>query len=87
MTGQPRPRFGLFGTEERILCAEEMDQAFQVGIWLPFSYHTSGRTYPVVYVPDGEFASGLATGLIPTLIGTQEVPEILVVGIACKPEM
>lgn len=82
MTQKPYPRFGLFNTEERILHSDSMDQAFQIGVWFPFSYGNSDQRYPVLYVPDGEFAFGLATGLIPTLIGTGEVPELMVVGIA-----
>lgn len=76
------PRFGLFNTEERLLRCDPMDHEFQIGIWLPFSYASSDRKYPVLYVPDGEFVFGLATGLIPTLIGNGEAPEMLVVGVA-----
>jgi predicted alpha/beta superfamily hydrolase len=82
VTQLSRPRFALFNTEERILHSESAGQDFQIGIWLPFGYASSDERYPVLYVPDGEFAFGLATGLIPTLIGTGEVPNMLVVGIA-----
>lgn len=76
------PRFGLFNTEERIVHSGSVGQDYQIGIWFPFSYASSDQSYPVLYVPDGEFVFGLAAGLIPTLIGTQEVPELIVVGIA-----
>jgi predicted alpha/beta superfamily hydrolase len=76
------PRFGLFNTEERIIHSDSVGQDFRIGIWFPFSYASSDQKYPVLYVPDGEFVYGLATGLIPTLIGNQEVPELIVVGIA-----
>jgi predicted alpha/beta superfamily hydrolase len=82
MTPPAPPRFGLFNTEARIIHSRSVGQDFQVGVWFPFSYAGSDRTYPVLYVPDGEFAYGVATGLIPTLIGNGEVPELLVVGIA-----
>jgi predicted alpha/beta superfamily hydrolase len=82
MTRSSYPRFGLFNTEERIIHSEEVGQDFQIGIWFPFSYAGSDRRYPVLYVPDGEFAFGLATGMVPILIGAQEVPELIVVGIA-----
>jgi predicted alpha/beta superfamily hydrolase len=82
MAGSAYPRFGLFNTEERIIHSACVGQDFQIGIWLPFSYAGSDRRYPVLYVPDGEFAFGLATGMMPILIGTQEVPELIVVGIA-----
>lgn len=76
------PRFGLFNTEAHILHSNIADQDFQIGVWFPFSYHSSNRAYPVLYVPDGEFAFPAAVGLIPTLMGAGEVPEMLVVGIA-----
>jgi predicted alpha/beta superfamily hydrolase len=82
MTQLSYPRFGLFNTEERIIHSDSVGQDFQIGVWFPFSYASSDQRYPVLYVPDGEFAFGLATGLIPTLIGTQEVPELIIVGIA-----
>jgi uncharacterized protein len=76
------PRFGLFNTEARIYHSRHTDQDYQIGVWFPFSYGSSERKYPVLYVPDGEFAFATAAGLIPTLIGTGEVPEMIVVGIA-----
>ncbi len=77
----PYPRFGLFNTEERLIHSECVGQAYQIGIWIPFSYAGSNNRYPVLYVPDAEFVFGLACGLIPTLIGTGEIPEVMVVGI------
>jgi predicted alpha/beta superfamily hydrolase len=77
------PRFGLFNTEARIYHSGCADQDFQIGVWFPFSYDSSpDRTYPVLYVPDGEYAFPVAAGLIPTLMGSGEVPEMLLVGIA-----
>ena len=82
MSPIPYPRFGLFNTEERILHSNSLDQDYQVGIWFPFSYASSDRKYPALYILDGEFAFGLATGLIPILIGAGEIPELIVVGLA-----
>lgn len=77
------PRFGLFNTEAQIFHSHCADQDFQIGVWLPFSYQVNPKQhYPVLYVPDGEYAFPLAVGLLPTLIGSGEVPEMLVVGIA-----
>lgn len=75
-------RFGLFNTVAHTLHSTVTGQDFQIGVWFPFSYHRTNRTYPVLYVPDGEFAFPAAVGLIPTLMGAGEVPEMLVVGIA-----
>jgi predicted alpha/beta superfamily hydrolase len=74
-------RFGLFNTEARIIKSTCVNEEYQIGIWLPFSFANTKQTYPVLYVTDGDYVFGLASGLIPTLIGTQEIPEILVVGI------
>jgi predicted alpha/beta superfamily hydrolase len=76
------PRFGLFNTEARIFHSNCIDQDFQIGVWFPFSYFNSERTYPVLYVPDGEYAFPVAAGLIPTLMGSGEVPEMVVVGVS-----
>jgi predicted alpha/beta superfamily hydrolase len=82
MTETSLPRFGLFNTEARVLHSTFTGQDYQVGVWFPFSYHSSDRQYPALYVPDGEFAFPAAAGLMPTLMGNGEVPEVLVVGIA-----
>ena len=76
------PRFGLFNTQERVVTSKLTGQDYQVGVWLPFSYGTTGKTYPTLYMTDGDFTFGMACGLIPTLIGSGEVPEMLVVGVA-----
>ena len=67
-------RFGFFNTEERILHSETIDQDYRIGVWFPFSYAASERTYPVLYVPDGEFSYGVDMGLIPSLIGNLGAP-------------
>ena len=82
MTETSLPRFGLFNTEARVFHSSAVDQDFQIGVWFPFSYASSDRLYPVLYVPDGEFAFPAAAGLIPTLIGNGDVPEMIVVGIS-----
>lgn len=77
-----QPQYGLFNTEERVLRSECVGQDYRIGVWFPFSYGMSDRRYPVLYVPDAEFAFGLATSLMPILIGGGEIPELLVVGIS-----
>jgi hypothetical protein len=76
-------RFGLFNTEASMIHSNCADQDFQVGVWFPFSYAAdSDRRYPVLYIPDGEFAFPAAVGLIPTMMGSGEIPEMVVVGIS-----
>ncbi len=80
---KPSPsRFGIFNTDELSIHSFCVGQDYRIGVWLPFSYPGSGQSYPVLYVPDGEFAYGLATGMAPTMIGNGEIPELLIVGIA-----
>jgi predicted alpha/beta superfamily hydrolase len=76
------PSFALYNTEARVFHSNFLNQDFQIGVWFPFSYFNSDRTYPVLFVPDGEYAFPAVVGVIPTLIGAGEVPEMLVVGIA-----
>ncbi len=73
--------FSLLNTEARIVHSACVGEEYQIGVWFPFSYASSNHTYPVLYLTDGDYTFGLATGLIPTLIGTREIPEMLVVGI------
>ncbi len=80
-TSEPT-HFKLLNTETRIISSAATGEEYQIGIWLPFSYAASDRTYPVLYLTDGEYTFGMATGLIPTLVGSGEIPEILVAGIA-----
>jgi predicted alpha/beta superfamily hydrolase len=77
------PRFSLFNTEAHIVHSICAGQDYQIGVWLPFSYASNQeQSYPVLYVPDGEYAFPVAVGLMPTLMGASEVPEMLVVGVA-----
>jgi uncharacterized protein len=76
------PLYGLFNTEARIFHSTAANQDFQIGVWFPFSYARSERAYPVLYVPDGEFAFPVVAGLIPTLMGEGAVPEMIVVGVS-----
>jgi uncharacterized protein len=76
------PSFGLFNTEARVFHSNCLNQDFQIGVWFPFSYFTSDQNFPVLFVPDGEYAFPAVVGLIPTLIGAGEAPEMLVVGIS-----
>jgi predicted alpha/beta superfamily hydrolase len=81
MPAQPLPRFGIFKTEARVIHSESVNQDYEVGVWLPFSYGVTDRAYPVLYVPDGEFVFPAVMGLMPTHMGSGAVPEMIVVGI------
>jgi predicted alpha/beta superfamily hydrolase len=74
-------RFGIFKTEARVLHSEFVHQDYEIGVWLPFSYEKTDQTYPVLYVPDGEYIYPAVMGLMPTHMGSGAVPEMIVVGI------
>jgi predicted alpha/beta superfamily hydrolase len=75
------PRTGLFGTEERTLFCQTVDREYHLSVALPESYAPSTRTYPVVYVLDGDLFFGMAAGLTPIARWCVGVPEVIIVGI------
>ncbi len=75
------PRYGIFKTEARVIHSKFVNQDYEIGVWLPFSYGNTDRTYPVLYVPDGEYIYPAVMGLMPTHMGSGAVPEMIVVGI------
>jgi predicted alpha/beta superfamily hydrolase len=81
MESSSQNRFGIFKTEARVVHSTYVNQDYEIGAWLPFSYGKTDRTYPVLYVPDGEFIYPAVMGLMPTHMGSGAVPEMIVVGI------
>ncbi len=81
MEASPNPRYGLLCTEARIIHSECVSEEYRIGIWTPYSYKSSEKSYPVLYIPDGDFAFSIAHGLIPPMLNLQEIPEMIVVGV------
>ena len=73
------PRRGLYNTEERILSSITVGQDYHLSVLLPESYSTSNKSYPVLYLLDGDAFFGLAAGSTPFF--GQGKPEVIVVGI------
>ena len=77
----PYPPVSLPNTEIRLLESSIVDDTYRLHISLPVTYANSNKTYPVVYLTDGNglfpltqsIAEGLSTGL--------EIPRLIVVGI------
>ena len=77
----PYPPVTLPNTEIRLLESSIVDDTYRLHISLPVTYANSNKTYPVVYLTDGNglfpltqsIAEGLSTGL--------EIPRLIVVGI------
>jgi len=76
------PRKGLFDTEERTIVCSTVGRDYHLSVALPESYAASDQAYPVVYVLDGDRFFGMAAGLSPIAHWSQEVPEVIVVGIS-----
>ena len=52
-----------------------------LSIYLPEDYATSGKSYPVLYLLDGESHIFHVTGLVKYLVSVGRIPELIVVGI------
>ena len=75
------PEAGIFHSEARVLASSIVGIEYKISIWLPPSYVDSDKTYPVLYLLDGNTCFGLATDTVTALTFGQEVPELIVVGI------
>jgi len=82
MAPNPYPEATVFHSEARSLVSSVVGQEFRIPVWLPPSYAQSERTYPVLYVTDSNLMFGMATDAVALLLFGQEIPEIIVVGIA-----
>ena len=49
----PYPQVSIPGTEMRALSSSFVDQEFRILVGLPETYSTSDKTYPVLYLLDG----------------------------------
>jgi predicted alpha/beta superfamily hydrolase len=59
-----------------------VDQEYEISVWLPPDYEQSpDKTYPVVYVLDGDALFGVAAHMGWMMVVGQDVPPMIVVGI------
>lgn len=68
-------------TAVHILNAKEIDPDFRIEIALPFSYQQSKKSYPVIYLTDGNGLFPIVTGNVRQLLLGREVLEAIIVGI------
>ena len=61
------------------LRSQHVNDEFLIKIWLPESYSTSEKTYPVLYLLDGDFAFGMATDIVQYMIWGKHIPELIIV--------
>jgi hypothetical protein len=58
------------------------DETYLIQVGLPGGYSTSNKSYPVLYVLDGEISFGIAKGISDVLILGQDIKDIIVIGIS-----
>jgi len=75
------PRAQLPNSEERILYSQITRRSYRIDVLLPNSYSSSQKTYPVIYLLDGDFTTGLASSLTEFLHFLGTTPEVIVASI------
>jgi predicted alpha/beta superfamily hydrolase len=58
------------------------DENFVIQVGLPMSYATSGKSYPVLYVLDGDYTFAVTKQIADFLMLGKEIKEIIVIGIS-----
>lgn len=75
------PPVTLPDTEVRLLKSSIVNDTYRLYISLPITYANSERTYPVVYLADGNGLFPLLRSISEGLIGGLEIPRLIIVGI------
>jgi predicted alpha/beta superfamily hydrolase len=75
------PAVTLFSTHARTMFSKQVGVDYAISIWLPASYATGQKNYPVLYILDGNVNFGMAANLTPLLAYGPEVPDLIIVGI------
>ena len=76
------PRVTIPNTEVRIVTSSYVAQEYEIFAALPYGHTDAGRSYPILYVLDANWSFGLITQTIRLLQLGEELPEMIVVGIA-----
>jgi predicted alpha/beta superfamily hydrolase len=77
----PHPLVTLPNTQVRALKSSLVDATYKLYISLPATYANSERTYPVVYLTDGNGLFPLVRCIAEGLSGGLEIPRLIIVGI------
>jgi uncharacterized protein len=73
--------FNLYNAEKKIIFSKSVDDTFYVFISVPKGYNDSEKSYPVLYVLDGDVAFGMAASIARYLQIGENIPELIIVGI------
>ena len=76
------PGVTLRNTELRTLKSRFVDQEYKLQIFLPPGYADASKSFPVLYLLDGDKSFGMARDIVDWLIFNREIPQIIIVGIA-----
>lgn len=69
------------GTEAIIMSSSAGDRDYHIYIALPNAYSVSQKSYPVLYLPDGNMMFGFAVEYARVLSSGDVLPEMIIVGI------
>ena len=72
---------GQVHLEDRSIHSQSIGTAMQLQVYLPQSYFSNTKDYPVVYVLDGQWFFFNGVGIQETLRGENVMPEMIVVGV------
>jgi len=73
--------YNFFNSKEVILPSVNVNDTFHIFISLPENYETSGKSYPVLYLLDGDVSFGMAVSIARYLEVGNNIPELIIVGI------
>jgi len=73
--------FNLYNTEEKLIPSTIVEDTFHIFISVPDNYNTTDKSYPVLYVLDGDVAYGMAASIARYLQIGENIPKLIVVGI------
>jgi uncharacterized protein len=73
----------LENTEQFSITSEYVKgENYLIQVGLPFGYSSSHKSYPVLYVLDGDYAFGITKGITDLLLIGKEIKGIIVIGIS-----
>lgn len=71
----------LFNTQVKIIQSASVGDEFYLYISVPNSYESSDKTYPVLYILDGDITYGMSASIARYLQFGGNIPELIIVGI------
>ena len=73
--------YSFYNTKTEYIYSQNVADSFLILISVPDDYASSGKSYPVFYVLDGDIAFGMAASIARYLQIGDNIPELIVVGI------